>query len=80
MNCCVTSCKGKSYIVFPVNELVNSPQSFCFAHYKSLRQCTNVHTVKHFYKNCAILDSTKSSNGHESKANLIEATSFSCAT
>ena len=77
MNCCVNECKGKSYIVFPTNELIDTHQPFCFSHYKSLRRCTNVDMIKKFYKKYAILDNTKSSKGDDSKNVFADAITFS---
>ncbi len=79
MNCCAKECKGKSYIIFPTNELSDSQQPFCFSHYKALRRCTNVNTIKHFYKKYAILDNTKSSKGDDSKNVFADAINFNLA-
>ncbi len=76
MNCCVKECKGKLYIVFPINELSDMHQPFCFSHYKSLRRCTNVEMIKNFYKKYAILDNTKSSKGDDSKNVFVDAITF----
>jgi hypothetical protein len=61
MKCFKPLCKGKIYKTFPPNELCIYEQHFCYSHYQTLIKCTKLE-IQEYYKNCAMVDNTKSSN------------------
>ena len=61
MKCFHPSCKGKIYKTYLPNELCEQEQHFCYSHYQKLIRCTKLE-IQQFYKNCAMVVNTKSSN------------------